>query len=229
MKPTVVLKTEKLLARTAVFLLGIFIMALGVALSKEAGLGTSPISTVPAVLSDLLPLSFGAMTLLVNLIFIVLQYVVLRHDFRPEQLLQLPGLLLFSLFIDLWMLLFSGPAPNSYASEWVYCILSAVAVGFGVFLTVKSNLLMMPGDALEAAVSLRSKQPFARVKIVLDASMVIAAAAISLLAFGTLLDVREGTVFAALAVGLFVKGFDRLIGGPLSRRLTGEDEMVAGI
>jgi uncharacterized membrane protein YczE len=219
----------ELAKRIVVFLFGVFCMSFGIALSKQAELGTTPISTVPAVLSDFTPLSIGEMTFLVNLIFIALQIVILRCDYRKSQLLQLPGLLVFSAFIDINMWLCRWIQTDSYILEWVLCILSAVAVAFGVFLTLKSDVLVMPGDGLAAAISLKFNKPFAKMKICVDSSLVISATVISLTVFRTLVDVREGTIFAALAVGSLIKIYDKLIGKQITAALTGGDRMVSSI
>ena len=48
------------------FLLGLFSMSIGIALSCRADLGTSPISSVPWVLSMIMPLTFGEITILIK-------------------------------------------------------------------------------------------------------------------------------------------------------------------
>ncbi len=56
--------------RITVMILGLFIMSLGIAFSTKAGLGTTPISCVPYVLSQGFPLSFGTFTFLMNSLFV---------------------------------------------------------------------------------------------------------------------------------------------------------------
>jgi uncharacterized membrane protein YczE len=83
-------KKDRLLIRCIVQVAGLFIMALGVALSVKADLGTSPISSVPYVYSMGFPFTMGVSTVAINVIFILLQIVVLKKEFQPIQLLQLP-------------------------------------------------------------------------------------------------------------------------------------------
>lgn len=57
--------------------------------------------------------------------------------------------------------------------------------------------------------SRRSGVPFHIYKIPFDCSVVVGAAVISLIADGTLLGVREGTVIAAVFVGVIIKPISR--------------------
>ena len=63
------------------FLLGLFSMSIGIALSCRADLGTSPISSVPWVLSMIMPLTFGEITILMNVVFIAAQPILMRKTY----------------------------------------------------------------------------------------------------------------------------------------------------
>lgn len=62
-----------LLKRYLILLAGLAIMAFGVAFSIKASLGTSPISSVPYVISLFTPLTVGTATILMHCVFIVIQ------------------------------------------------------------------------------------------------------------------------------------------------------------
>lgn len=70
--------------------LGLLIMSFGVAFSVKASLGTSPISSVPYVVSLISPLTVGIATIVMHIIFILIQIVLLRKDFKVVQLIQIP-------------------------------------------------------------------------------------------------------------------------------------------
>lgn len=190
-----------------ILILGLFIMSLGIAVSAKAGLGTTPISCLPYVLSLGFPLTFGTFTFIINCIFVLLQYIILRDKFEPCQLLQIPLIFVFSVFIDFSMFLLSGLEISGYYLQWLFCLLSCAIVGLGVALLLKGNLLMMAGDALVRAVSQVTDIEFGYVKVVFDTSMVVIAAAVSLILFSGLDGVREGTIAAAILVGLTVRIF----------------------
>lgn len=94
--------------RTAVYALrrylllcaGLAIMAFGVAFSIKASLGTSPISSVPYVVSLFAPLTVGTATIVMHCVFILLQILILRRQYHPIQLMQLPVAVLFGYLTD---------------------------------------------------------------------------------------------------------------------------------
>ena len=77
------------LKRYLLFLVGLFVNALGVSLVTKASLGTSPISSIPYVLSLNFPLTLGNFTIIFSIFLIVLQIIILRKNFKLEHLLNL--------------------------------------------------------------------------------------------------------------------------------------------
>ena len=86
--------------RYVVFFVGLFINSLGVSLITLADLGTSPISSVPYVLSLNFPLTLGAFTVIFNAFLILLQLLILRKDFKPEYFLQIPA----TIYLDILLI-----------------------------------------------------------------------------------------------------------------------------
>ena len=71
-------------ARIIMFICGIATMTFGIALSCKANLGTSPISSVPWVLSLCTPFSVGFLTIAMNLLFVAVQPLLLRAFYWRE-------------------------------------------------------------------------------------------------------------------------------------------------
>ena len=88
-------------------------MSLGVACSIKGALGTSPISSVPYVLSLQFAPSLGAFTFVLNLGFILLQAALLGREFPKIQFLQIAVNVVFSAFIDVSMSLLAWLSPGS--------------------------------------------------------------------------------------------------------------------
>jgi hypothetical protein len=65
------MSNTKKLKKYSIFVVGLFFMSLGVALVTKSNLGTSPISSVPYVLSMISPLTIGQFTFLLSLLFII--------------------------------------------------------------------------------------------------------------------------------------------------------------
>lgn len=211
--------------RYLVFLLGLFISSLGVSLITKADLGTSPISAIPYVLSLNFPWTLGQFTIAFSLFLILLQLLILRRDFKAEHLLQIPISLAFGYFIDLTMIWLAFVNPQSYPGKLLYLLLGCLVLGFGVYLEVLGNVAMLPGESFVRAVVTTWKTDFGTTKVCFDVSMTVAAVAASFLLAGWLAGVREGTLIAALLVGLIARLFGKRLSF-LASLLFGEGQPV---
>ena len=194
------------LKRYIVFLIGLFINSLGVSLITKADLGTSPISSIPYVLSLNFPFTLGQFTIAFSLLLILIQLVILRRNFKAEHLLQIPISILFGYFIDLTMVMLFFVDPQTYLSSVVYLLIGCVILGFGVYTEVLADVAMLPGESFVRAVS---KTEFGSTKVAFDVSLAVIAAVLSLLFAHRLDGVREGTIIAALLVGFIARLFGR--------------------
>ncbi|RHN95449.1 cytidylate kinase family protein [Ruminococcus sp. AM23-1] len=189
----------------------IYTTSLGVSLITKANLGTSPISSIPYVLSLNFPFTLGNFTIFFSIFLIVLQLIILRKNFKLEHILQIPVSIIFGYFIDLTMILFSWVNPEAYIMKIVYLLIGCLILGAGVYMEVLADVVMLPGESFVRAIVLTWKTNFGTTKICFDVSMSVIAAVLSFVFAGRLDGVREGTVIAALLVGFIA----RLIGKKL--------------
>jgi len=200
------------LKRYLIFLVGLFVNSLGVSLITKANLGTSPISSIPYILSLNFPFTLGNFTIFFSIFLIVLQLIILRKNFKLEHILQIPVSIIFGYFIDLTMILFSWVNPEAYIMKIVYLLIGCLILGVGVYMEVLADVVMLPGESFVRAIVLTWKTNFGTTKICFDVSMSVIAAVLSFIFAGSLAGVREGTVIAALLVGFIA----RLIGKKLA-------------
>lgn len=205
-------KTE-LIKRYIFLLAGLFVNGLGVSFITKAGLGTSPITSIPYTLSLGFTPTVGMFTLVFNIFLVILQVILLRRNFQLQNLLQLPIIALFSCFIDLTMSLLGFMQPETYAMKVVSLIVGCLILGFGVFMEMVANVAMLPGEATVRAVSDVFSTDFGKTKIAFDSSMTVIAAILSFIMFRHLDGVREGTIVAAILVGFIARLFKKYIGG----------------
>ena len=205
-------KTE-LIKRYIFLLAGLFVNGLGVSFITKAGLGTSPITSIPYTLSLGFTPTVGMFTLVFNIFLVILQVILLRRNFQLQNLLQLPIIALFSFFIDLTMSLLGFMQPETYAMKVVSLIVGCLILGFGVFMEMAANVAMLPGEATVRAVSDVFSTDFGKTKIAFDSSMTVIAAILSFIMFRHLDGVREGTIVAAILVGFIARLFKKYIGG----------------
>ncbi|MBO5448109.1 MAG: hypothetical protein J5994_02160 [Ruminococcus sp.] len=196
----------------ALFLIGLFIASMGVALSTKAGLGTSPVAAVPYSISLLNhTLTFGWWLNLWSVLQIVVQVALLRKKCKPvEIIIQTVLALVYGYLTDFSCMLISGVQANSYVIRFGLMILSCFVLGLGIWIQFKGNVAMLPGEAMNRAISEVTGKRYENIKIFFDVIYIIAAAVICFLFIGKLEGVREGSIIAALSVGNIIKIYNRL-------------------
>ena len=191
--------------RYLIFTIGLFVSSLGVAIVTKADLGTSPISSIPYVLSLRYPLTLGEFTIIFSIVLIILQLIILRKDFKPEYILQVPVSVAFGYFIDFSMFLMKTMSPDLYIVKVLYLLVGCVVLGIGVYLEVLANVVMLPGESFVRAIVYKLKKEFGFLKIFFDVSMTAVAAVLSLIFMSRLSGVREGTVIAGRIYSSFYR------------------------
>lgn len=202
------MKLKELIIRYAILIIGVSTMSLGIALSIKGGLGLSPISCIPYVLSKAYPLTVGEFTIIFNVLLVLLQILILRN-FNVKLISEMIVCFVFGYAIDfnLWSISFINPI--NYIEQWIVCLLGGFVLAIGLCVEIKSRTSMLPGDGAVLVISKVSKIDFSKVKPMFDVSMVIIAIILAFLLLGHLDAVREGTVFAAVFVGPIIKFYNK--------------------
>lgn len=196
--------------RVGLLVAGLFLMAMGVALSVKANLGVSPISCVPYVYCLGLPFTMGQVTIAMHILFILLQVLLLRREFQLGQLLQLPVAFLFGLLTDLALFLVSAQHQlGHYPPQWALCVFSCMVIAFGMALEVKAKVVYLAGEGLCVAVARVLRAEFGQVKVGFDVCLVSIGLVSSWAMFHHPRGIREGTLVSSLLVGSLVRLFNR--------------------
>lgn len=200
-----------ILKRYLLLLVGLSIMAFGVAFSIKASLGTSPISSVPYVVSLFTPLTVGTATIIMHCVFILMQILILRKNYHPIQLMQLPVAFFFGYLTDFGVWAVQGISYNAYWQQWILCLIGILLVAIGVSLEVKAGVVVLAGEGVVLAICQVIPVKFGYMKVGFDVTLVVIACVLSLVFTHQLQGVREGTVAAAVMVGLIAKQLGKLL------------------
>lgn len=196
----------------ALFLIGLFIASMGVALSTKAGLGTSPVASVPYSISLVNhTLTFGWWLNLWSMMQILVQVAILRKKCKPmEIIVQTILAFVYGYLTDFSCVLISNIQVNSFAAKFVFMILSCFVLGLGIWIQFKGKVAMLPGEAMNRAISEVTGKRYENIKIFFDVLYIAVAAVICFLFIGKLEGVREGSIISALLIGNIIKIYDRL-------------------
>lgn len=212
---------KEFIKRLILFTIGLFFSGLGIAFSKHADLGISTVSSIANVLSVKFDfISFGMWSTISNCAFVLGQIIILRKNFKLFQLMQIPMSFLFGIFTDIGLYIVSFiPTPN-YAVRMALTIAGIFILAFGIALAVVANVLFNSGEGLVKAISDVSGKDFGKVKVLFDIACVAIAAVLSMIFFGEIVGIREGTLLAAIFTGFIVNFFTKYISKPLNKILT---------
>lgn len=191
--------------RWVFFGISLWIMAYGVALSIKAGLGTSPISTLPYVVSLFTPFTVGNAIIICHCIFILLQILILRKDYQPLQLLQLPAAVGIGYLVDFSLMTLQPIAADTYWEQWLLCAAGIALVAVGVSGAVASHTTVLALEGLALAICQKTRRNFSNTKIAMDITVTMLAILLSLLVLHRVEGAREGTIAAMIGVGFLTK------------------------
>jgi len=213
-------KKNNIIFRYILFLIGLFIASLGVAFSTKAGLGTSPVSSIPysvSLVSTLL--TFGGWLNLLSIIQISIQVLLLRKKCKPlEIFIQTVLALVYGYLTNFSCYLIRGITVNSYFEQFAYMILSCFIVAFGIWVQLKGGVAMLPGEAMNRAISQVTGKKYENIKVFFDIAYIVISAAICLSFVGKLSGVREGSIIAAVLVGNIIKGYNYIFNSLFAKK-----------
>ncbi len=226
--------------RMFLYILGLFIVAIGVQLSVVAGLGLSAAAAFAFVLNKIADIGFsigsfsmdglGAWMLLVAVVVVIVQVIILRKDFKIYNLLQLLFAFLFSFFVAAVSPLVSWWVPANYFIKLIQLFISIAITGLGILFVVTAKLVPMPPECLIFAIIDKTKKgTVGFLRTGYDVGNVVLALLLGWLCFSSpFLGVREGTILSAVLTGLFVEVYMRFIGKPFRIFCFGKDTGIPG-
>ncbi len=202
---------KKLIFRgEAALILAIIINSMGVLLMLQSGSGISAISSVPYAFSEVFPkLSLGTWTYIFQGI-LVITLMVLKKRFVPSYLFSFVAGFIFGELMDineLWI----AKLPLSIPLRIFYFVLSYIILCFGIALSNRCKLPIIPTDLFPRDLSEIIGKPYSKVKITFDVTCLIVTACLTYFALGKILGLGIGTVVAAFTMGKGVSIVGNLI------------------
>lgn len=207
------MKTRRILMSLA----GVFICAVSVGIFKIAALGVDPFQSLMSGLDHLIPISFGTLYVLVNLVLLVFSLIADRRNIGIATFLNLFLLGYITQFtyelLRLWL-----PAPSLLLRA--LCLATGIVViCFGSSLYMTANLGVSTYDAIAVVLSGKWKLgQFQYVRICCDLVCVLLGTGLFLLSGGTPAQIPAivgiGTVITAFFMGPLIQFFNNHVAIP---------------
>ena len=146
-------------------------------------------------------------------LFLEMQIILLRRNFKPVNLLQVAVGIAFGYFTTFcnWCVSFLTE-PDGIVLRVILLLLSVVCIALGIFLYMPPDIMALAGEGTIKAISDVSGMAFAKVKVLFDSSLVAISLAACLLCIGSFGSVGVGTVIAAVLVGTVLGFFTKWLG-----------------
>lgn len=141
--------------RIIVYIVGLFILALGLTLNTKASLGVSPIISVPYSISQITGLNFGDLTFIEYALFVFVEIMIHLSEKNKKKivadLLQLPLSLVFTRLLNI----FSACIPTSsiFLVQLLILVLAIICTGIGAAMSLSMQLVPNPGDGIVQALA----------------------------------------------------------------------------
>lgn len=205
---------SEIVLRLFLLVLGLYILAQGIAFTILADLGVDAI-TSPALVAhkvfgqDSTAVGFefctiGNMLICVHILLVFCQIILLRSKFKPVQLLQIINGLILGSMLDICTLYTKMLPMPGYIAALLYTLMGCVFCAFGIFTFVKAKMVPLSAEGLCLALSSTFKWRFSRVKVAVDCTMVAVSVLASLIILQGIEGVREGTIICAVSIGFII-------------------------
>ena len=195
-------------------ILVVIMNSFGVVLMLYSGSGISAISSVPYAFSEVIKnISLGTFTYIFHSL-LVLVLMILRRKFVGEYLFSFVIGFCFGKFVDIhaaWI----NYLPLTITSRIIYFIMSYFIISFGIALSNRCGLPIIPTDLFPRELSSIIKVSYSKIKITCDVTCLLTTAIITFVFLGHIKGLGIGTIFSALTMGKAVA----IIGKILDKKL----------
>jgi len=197
------------------YVIGILVLTLGIALTIQSDLGTSPFDALLVGLSENVGLTVGSWEIIAALMLICCNALLSKR--RPE-ILGLLTAIITGFGIDLWLFLLQGwPGPELGPGQWVCFAFGLIVIGLGTATYLHTNFAPIPVDRLTLIIRGLTKTNlfFARTLVYL-AFLLVAVLLKGPIGIGTILTVCFGGLILNFFMPIIRKGLGGICFGPLT-------------
>lgn len=198
--------------RFIVYAIGMFVLALGLALNTKADLGVSPIISVPYSISQITGYNFGDLTFVVYALFVVVQIVIhlnLKKNKKiMSDLLQLPLSLIFTRLLNIFSTYI--PTSQNLGIRFIVLAFAIICTGVGAAMSLSMQLVPNPGDGIVQALAERFNKSVGLTKNLFDCFNLCITLCISIFIAHQIVGVGIGTVIAVIGVGRVIALFHHI-------------------
>lgn len=181
------------------YILGLFLLTLGIAITIHSELGTSPIDALLVGLHRTFGLTIGSWEIIIGTIMILGNAAALRK--KPE-FWAIATSFVTGIGIDFWLWIIGNQmVPSSIGNQWFYLVTGLIVSTLGISFYLQAKLAPNPLDSSMMALSKLTGWKVSYSRAVLSVILVLIALSFSgPVGIGTLLN----AVLSGVLIGLFL-------------------------
>ena len=192
--------------RVILYLIGLNLIAVSVVLNIRYAMGVAAFSSVMYAISEIYAVSLGAASIFCYLLFVACQCILSRR-ITLVYLLEIPLSFAFGILTDFYDFLVPE-LPFPAAVRVALFLLTMFVTAMGVFLCVRTDLVLTPTDGIVKTISEVFHVVFSRVKNGFDITLVAVSALLCLVNHAPFYGIGVGTVLSALLLGRIIRLYE---------------------
>lgn len=195
--------------RLIFYFIGLNLIAVAVVLNIRYDFGVAAFSSVMYSISEIYKISLGTASIICYLLFVLIQ-CILSKKMTLAYFLEIPLSFAFGFLTDLydWVVPEIG---GNIVLRMVLFILTMFVTAMGVYLCVKTDVVLTPTDGIVKTIAEVFSFPFSAVKNIFDISLILISVFLCLINRTELYGIGVGTVLTALFIGRIIKLYERYL------------------
>ena len=195
------------------YIIGCFVLAIGLTLNTKAGLGVSPIISTAYCVSQITGITFGDTTLGLYCILVLMEIIIHICQKRNKSIylfdiLQIPLSIIFTRFLNLFSSIIMDFSSYSLIIRLLVLAVAIIFTGIGAALMLTTRIVLNPGDGAVAALATVVKKDTGLTKNGFDLFMICLTCVIGLLWKHQIIGIGLGTIIAMLLTGRVIALFN---------------------
>lgn len=212
------------------YIIGIYVLTLGISIAIRAGIGISPQSSLTRTMTLIFPgVSQGTFNLILEVLMLGLTFLIMPKAFKARSFLSLIPALILATLLDVNLMLTGWIAVDPYPARVALLLVADATMALGLFLMIRANLVLMPIDMFVNTLHIKTGRKWGNLKTLFDCSLLVLSAAIGLVFLGAPQFIRGGTIINAIMIGQYIKLYYWIYNRFIAPRRVGAPQEAAPI
>ena len=198
-------------SRVLIYCAGMVVLAVGLTLNTKAGLGVTPVLSIPFCSAQIFGISFGDAILIFYVLYVFMQLAMRKMKSWRYDWMQLPLSLAFSRLMNLlgWGISYDS-GLHSFTLNFIVLLISIALTGIGASMTLNMRLIPNPADGAVQAVADETGMKTGTAKNIFDLCCICITIGLCLISGKGLIGLHVGTVVSVIGVGRAIAVTDRI-------------------